>query len=101
MKRSFIVICFAVSVLLVGCKPSTVMQKLESDQRYEELTTGFWAKELTAHSSLWNEALAYCVRHPEKINCASVTLVDVIHRGSRVVPAYGSSGTELKLPDFK
>ena len=100
MKLLLIIAHSLFFMFMAGCKPMTVLEKLQSEQRYDELNNAFWVKEFKQHSPIWQEATAYCSEHTEKINCGPVMLVSILSHGSRVVPAYGSSGQYLTLPEF-
>lgn len=97
MKK--LIIFILISVGLSGCGEQTPMQKLESDIRYYDMNNVFWGKEHDANTKLWNEALQYCKGKNEKPNCAPVMEMFVISNGSTKVPAYGTSGNALTIPE--
>lgn len=97
MILGFIVISM---VGLAGCAQKTPLQKLQSDERYDDMTPAFWAHQQENKTPLWADAVDYCKNNSGKPNCASVMQVYVISNGSIKVSAYGTSGNTLSAPNF-
>ena len=86
--------------LLSGCGPQTPLQKLSSNQVFEDLNASFWSKEAASHSHLWQQAVDFCNEHEEKPNCATVDQLQILSRGSTKIVPFGTSGRYLSAPDF-
>ncbi len=48
------------------------MQKLESNQLFDDMTPAFWHVQYEKNKPLYLEAKTYCHEHKEKPNCAAV-----------------------------
>lgn len=101
MQKILLSFMVVLMFVLSGCGQETPMQKLQSNERYDDMNNVFWGKEQGGNTTLWNTAVNYCKGNPEKPNCAPVMEIYVISNGSTKVPAYGTSGNTLTAPDFK
>jgi hypothetical protein len=86
------------ALCLAACSKSP-MQWLASDQRVEHLTTAFWAKEFEGKTKLWQDAMNYCQKHTEKINCGPVVEVSLLLNNNTELAKPGS-GHEIREPKY-
>ena len=101
MQKLMLGFIMSFSFILTGCGPQTPLQKLESNERYDDMNAVFWGKEHRGNTSLWKQAVSYCKNYEEKPNCGAVMQVYIITNGSTGVSVYGTSGNTLIMPDFK
>ncbi len=90
MKKVFSLFLGIFILILSGCSKSP-MDKLASDNRYPDMNNIFWGKEQDNKTQLWQEALAYCNKNPEKPNCKSIILVSTISNGSTTLVPLNSN----------
>ncbi len=96
MLKKMMVVSVVMGVLLTACSQSP-MEQLQSDVRADNLTSAYWATQKDDDPVLWQEATNYCKVHSAKVNCAPLTLSNMISNGSTKMMAYGQSGDVINV----